>query len=109
VAQAIIETRRPEQKDFYGVLGEPQLDEQGGYFRTVRKVVIPVDGTEFGDAGSLVFDVPEGGDVEDNGLLALLNAFDLSIDAVDQLEGETVPIEYSGGNVVVMWDRLGDD
>lgn len=39
----------------------------------------------------------------------LLEAFDLSYNEMDRLEGKVVPVNYSGGNIIVMWDQLEND
>jgi hypothetical protein len=106
VRQALREMRDPLSVETYGILGEPDLEEHGGYFSSVLKVVIPVESATFGDAGSLVFDLPNDESDGEADLLALLDAFDLTADEVDQLQGRLVPLEYSGGNVVVQWDQM---
>lgn len=106
VIEAVHEMGNVTDGVFEATLGEPDIEPNEGLFTSDPKVVIPVENAKYGDPGSLVFDIPQGAYDENAKLWSLLDKFDLALSDIGDLEGSDVPVRYSGGNVVVMWDQL---
>lgn len=109
VRRAIHEMGSVGEGMFEATLGEPTIEPNQGSFTSDPKVVIPVENTMYGSAGTLVYDIPQGPNHEPSQFLDLLDAYDLDIAELGQLEGEPVPVQYTGGNIIVMWDQVGDE
>lgn len=105
VLAAINEMRNVSEGVFDAQLGEPDIERNEGTFAADPKIVVPIENTKYGDGGTLVYDVPAGSDIETQ-FTHLLDAFGLSLREMGKLEGKTVPVNYSGGNIIVMWDQL---
>jgi hypothetical protein len=91
------------QGNLHGTLGEPDIIKDANQFVPDPKVVVPVYDLPYSGPQKLVFDLPEGrNDVQSN-FLELLEIFELDFDAMEQLEGEEVPVTIYGGNLTVDW------
>lgn len=109
VRDAITEFGSLTDGTFEATLGEPTIEANRGRFSSDPKIIIPIENIKYGDAGTLVFDVPMGRRDTEAQFWTLLQEFGLDFEELEQLEGQTVPIRYSSGNVVVLWDQLRDD
>lgn len=108
VRTAVNEISDLQERTFDATLGEPDIispDDQE-YFND-PKVVVPVSDVPYHTDKQLVFDVPFGENDRGAYFITLLEVFDLDLDTMEQLEGETAPVKFVGGNVVLSWHELG--
>lgn len=107
VRTAVREIETHRETEFTAVLGEPDLVRNGGRYFPDTKVVVPIRDAPYDGANRLVFDLPRGSD-QDSLFGDLLDVFGLDLDSMEDLEGETVPVEFIFGNCSILWDELPD-
>lgn len=110
VKSAVTELEQLADRTFDATLGEPDLvtEDEVTYFNE-PKIVIPILNSPFESVNRLVFDIPEGREDEASMFLDFLDVFGLAFDSMEDLDGESVPIEFIGGNVGIVWDEITDD
>jgi hypothetical protein len=106
VRMAVDETAFLRGRSLEAVLEEPEMRDFGGYFQSEWKIVIPFDVDQNVEAGCLIFDLPNGHQDVESDLLDLLNALNVGLDTLEEIEGMVVPVELENGNPTVMWDKL---
>jgi len=89
------------EKEFEAVLEEPDIveDAEAEFFGD-PKVEVRLRETPFDAPQRLVFDL------DDPQFEALLEAFDLDMDSMEELAGEAVPVQFVRGNPVVDWPSI---
>lgn len=87
-------------------LGEPDITEEESQFFNNPKVVIPIYDCPFSGSSKLVFDLPLSRNDEASELFSLLELFGLDFDTMEQLEGQEVPVDFVGGNVIMDWRAI---
>lgn len=88
-----------EDGEYVAFLGDPEVVFLSRVELSPR-IRVPVDGPP--GVGDLVFDLPEH---EDSIFYTFCDAIDADPFFLDDVEGTVVPIRYSGGNPLVMWDQ----
>lgn len=106
VRTAVNEIESLRETEFTATLGEPDIVENGGRYFADTKVFVPIKDAPYEGANRLVFDIPEGRNDTNSLFRMLLSRKDLTLDTMEDLDGETVPVEFIGGNCSVLWDEL---
>lgn len=109
VRTAVNEIETIRDRQFTATLGEPDIVENYGQFFKDPKVIIPVRDAPFEGANRLVFDLPKGRNDSRAVFNDLLDLFGLSLEDLEDLDGEVVPMTFIGGNASVMWDEISDE
>jgi hypothetical protein len=100
IAEARIELKGDDAVT-HATLGTPHLADHSGKFKTDVKAMIPVETPKYQDPAPLSFDV------DGSELMRFLDALDVhTVDNIDEIEGKTVPVTWTGGTPVVDWHRL---
>jgi hypothetical protein len=110
VKSAVTELEQLAERTFDAKLGEPDLvsEDEVTYFNE-PKIVIPILNSPFESVNRLVFDIPEGREDEASMFLDFLDVFGLDFDSMEDLNGESAPVEFIGGNAGIVWDEITDD
>jgi hypothetical protein len=87
-------------------VGEPDIVEGKGRYFNDAQILVPVyDIPLIGDK-QLLFDLPEGADDELSQFNQLLDLLGADFETMEDIEGETVPVEFHGGNPFIAWDQM---
>lgn len=108
VRTAVSEIEGLKNKDFTATLGEPDIVQESGHYFNEPKVVVPIYDVPYSASDRLVFDLPEGRDDGMSQFNQLLDIFDVSFENMEDIEGDTVPVEFYGGNATIDWNKVSD-
>lgn len=109
VRTAVSEIEGLQNEEFTALLGEPDIIEGTGRYFNDPRIVVPIVNAPFDSADRLVFDLPRGRRDNESQFTELLEIFGVDFDNMEELDGETVPVQFFGGNLTVLWNEMDSD